>query len=126
MTDCRSVVPVSHTHFLCSGDPLAIAAAQAAHEAKKRKWKQLGPDGKPVLSVVKQRKKVDRFDGIPEDEVTKKTLPDHLGPNLDIVIVSIMEQDQALPLRFSPQPSNKLILASLWLSCLRLLVIHEI
>lgn len=119
-------MPVSHTYFLCSGDPLAIAAAQAAHEAKKRKWKQLGPDGKPVLSVVKQRKKVDRFDGIPEDEVTKKTLPDHLGPNLDIVIVSIMERDQALPLRFSPQPSHKLILASLWLSRPRVLVSHEI
>lgn len=70
------------------GDPLAIAAAQAAHEAKKRKWKQLGPDGKPILAPIKQRKKVDRFDGIPEDEVAKRTLPDHLGPNLDIVIVS--------------------------------------
>lgn len=77
--------------FLYSGDPLAIAAAQAAHEAKKRKWKQLGPDGKPVLAPIKQRKKVDRFDGIPEEEVTKKTLPDHLSPNLDIVIVSITE-----------------------------------
>lgn len=70
------------------GDPLAIAAAQAAHEAKKRKWKQVGPDGKPVIAPIKQRKKVDRFDGISEDEVAKRTLPDHLGPNLDIVIVS--------------------------------------
>ena len=71
-----------------SGDPLAIAAAQAAHEAKKRKWRQLGPDGKPIPSPMKPRKKLDRFDGLPEDEITKKTLPDHLGPNLDIVIVS--------------------------------------
>ncbi|CAL4124736.1 unnamed protein product [Meganyctiphanes norvegica] len=71
-----------------SGDPLAIAAAQAAHEAKKRKWKQLGPDGKPIPHQVKPRKKVDRFDGIPEDEVSKRTLPDHLGPGLDIVIIS--------------------------------------
>ncbi|XP_068223374.1 mucin-6-like isoform X6 [Palaemon carinicauda] len=71
-----------------SGDPLAIAAAQAAHEAKKRKWKQLGPDGKPILAPMKQRKKVDRFDGISEEDVAKKTLPDHLAPNLDIVIIS--------------------------------------
>ncbi|XP_068223371.1 trithorax group protein osa-like isoform X3 [Palaemon carinicauda] len=72
-----------------SGDPLAIAAAQAAHEAKKRKWKQLGPDGKPILAPMKQRKKVDRFDGISEEDVAKKTLPDHLAPNLDIVIIGI-------------------------------------
>ena len=36
---------------------------------------------------------MDRFDGISEDEVTKRTLPDHLGPNLDIVIVSIRGRD---------------------------------
>ncbi|XP_050707526.1 trithorax group protein osa-like isoform X2 [Eriocheir sinensis] len=81
----NGLTPAPHS----SGDPLAIAAAQAAHEAKKRKWKQLGPDGKPILAPIKQRKKVDRFDGIPEDEVSKRTLPDHLGPNLDIVIIGI-------------------------------------
>ncbi|RXG55324.1 G/T mismatch-specific thymine DNA glycosylase [Armadillidium vulgare] len=68
------------------GDPLAIAAAQAAHEAKKRKWRQMGPDGKPLPLPVKPRKRIDRFDGISEDELSKKILPDHLGPNLDIVI----------------------------------------
>ncbi|XP_042209145.1 uncharacterized protein LOC121857233 isoform X7 [Homarus americanus] len=85
----HSVSEVEGVAACLQGDPLAIAAAQAAHEAKKRKWKQLGPDGKPVLAPIKQRKKVDRFDGIPEDEVAKKTLPDHLGPNLDIVIIGI-------------------------------------
>ena len=66
-----------------------MAAAQAAHEAKKRKLKSgLGPDGKVLPTIIKPRKKMDRFDGLPEDEVAKRILPDHLGPNLDIVIVS--------------------------------------
>ena len=38
---------------------------------------------------VKERKKHDRFNGMPEEEVTKRTLPDHLTGNLDIVIVSL-------------------------------------
>ncbi|MCL4136275.1 UNVERIFIED_CONTAM: hypothetical protein GTU68_066590, partial [Idotea baltica] len=38
---------------------------------------------------VKPRKRIDRFDGISEDELSKKILPDHLGPNLDIVIIGI-------------------------------------
>ena len=72
-----------------SSDPLLVAAAQAAHEAKKRKIKtNIGPDGKIIPTIIKPRKKMDRFDGLPEDEVAKRILPDHLGPNLDIVIVS--------------------------------------
>lgn len=38
--------------------------------------------------VYKERKKHDRFNGMPEEEVSKRTLPDHLTNNLDIVIVS--------------------------------------
>lgn len=38
---------------------------------------------------VKERKKHDRFNGMPEEEVSKRTLPDHLATNLDIIIVSI-------------------------------------
>lgn len=38
--------------------------------------------------VYKERKKHDRFNGMPEEEVSKRTLPDHLSNNLDIVIVS--------------------------------------
>jgi len=40
--------------------------------------------------VYKERKKHDRFNGMPEEEVSKRTLPDHLTNNLDIVIVSIV------------------------------------
>lgn len=39
------------------------------------------------IPVFKERKKHDRFNGMPEEEVSKRTLPDHLTPNLDIVIV---------------------------------------
>jgi len=38
---------------------------------------------------VKERKKHDRFNGMPEEEVTKRFLPDHLTSNLDIIIVSL-------------------------------------
>ncbi|CAN8025418.1 unnamed protein product, partial [Ixodes persulcatus] len=50
------------------------------------------PEGRRVLKqekltdTFKQRKKIDRFEGMPEEEVAKRTLPDHLVPNLDIVI----------------------------------------
>lgn len=36
---------------------------------------------------IKERKKHDRFNGMPEEEVSKRTLPDHLTTNLDIIIV---------------------------------------
>ncbi|XP_041350132.1 probable serine/threonine-protein kinase tsuA [Gigantopelta aegis] len=35
------------------------------------------------------RKKRDRFNGMPEEDVVKRTLPDHLAENLDIVIIGI-------------------------------------
>ena len=34
------------------------------------------------------KKKRDRFKGMSEDEVLMRMLPDHLIPNLDIVVVS--------------------------------------
>ncbi|KAH3892716.1 hypothetical protein DPMN_016842 [Dreissena polymorpha] len=37
--------------------------------------------------VTVKKRKVDRFKGMPEEEVAKRLLPDHLAPNLDIVIV---------------------------------------
>lgn len=44
---------------------------------------------KGVNETFKERKKVDRFNGMPEEEVAKRTLPDHLVPNLDIVVIGI-------------------------------------
>ena len=42
-----------------------------------------GPNG-----VMKEKKKRDRFKGMSEEEVLKRLLPDHLAPDLDIIIVS--------------------------------------
>lgn len=42
---------------------------------------------KPV--VTKERKKHDRFNGLTDEEVSKRTLPDYLTENLDIIIVSV-------------------------------------
>lgn len=41
-----------------------------------------------LCKVIKERKKHDKFNGMSEDEVSKRTLPDHLANNLDIIIVS--------------------------------------
>ena len=38
----------------------------------------------------KPRRKHNRFNGLPEEEVMKKLLPDLICPNLDILIVSII------------------------------------
>ncbi|XP_074644620.1 uncharacterized protein LOC141901335 isoform X2 [Tubulanus polymorphus] len=42
-----------------------------------------------VTNTLPVRKKRDRFNGMPEDEVARRILPDHLKPGLDIVIVGI-------------------------------------
>ena len=43
----------------------------------------------PIVDT-KERKRHDRFNGLTEEEVTQRTLPDHLTPNLDVVIVSFL------------------------------------
>ena len=42
----------------------------------------------------KVRKKRERFGGMPEEEVAKKTLPDLICPNLDILIVSKISKNK--------------------------------
>lgn len=44
--------------------------------------------GLAAVRPVKERKKHDRFNGMSEEEVSRRTLPDHLAENLDIIIVS--------------------------------------
>ncbi|XP_048487022.1 trithorax group protein osa isoform X3 [Plutella xylostella] len=48
-----------------------------------------GMEGALVPRVVKERKKHDRFNGMSEEEVSRRTLPDHLQENLDIIIIGI-------------------------------------
>ena len=74
----------------------AVAAAWAEHDAKKRRKTGAPPPPPPSLTPpaptqdppVKPRKKMDRFGGLEEEEVAKRTLPDILKHGLDIVIVS--------------------------------------
>jgi len=40
-----------------------------------------------LTDICPARKKRDRFNGLTEDEVLAKTLPDHLAYDLDIIIV---------------------------------------
>jgi len=54
--------------------------------AKKRKvFKQ-----EKLTDICPVRKKRDRFDGLSEDEVLAKKLPDHLAYDLDIIIVCVI------------------------------------
>ena len=39
------------------------------------------------IGAPKPRKKWDRFNGMSVEDVKQRTLPDHLAPNLDIIIV---------------------------------------
>lgn len=39
------------------------------------------------MPAEKKKRKIDRFNGMPEEEVILRTLPDHLAPDLDIVII---------------------------------------
>ena len=50
------------------------------------KMEGLGEDGK---GEKKQRRKHNRFNGMSEEDVMKRLLPDLLIPDLDILIVSI-------------------------------------
>ena len=58
--------------------------------AKKRGRKKGSKNQKQttITDSMPVRKKRDRFNGMPEEEVVKRVLPDHLAPDLDIVIVS--------------------------------------
>ena len=42
-----------------------------------------------ITDSMPVKKKRDRFKGMTEEEVAKKTLPDLICPNLDILIVSL-------------------------------------
>ncbi|KAA0193657.1 hypothetical protein HAZT_HAZT008333 [Hyalella azteca] len=79
-----------------NGNLEAVAAAWAEHDAKKRRKTGasiapavLSPPTPTPEPPVKPRKKMDRFGGLEEEEVAKKTLPDHLKHGLDIVIIGI-------------------------------------
>ncbi|KAF2366260.1 Uracil-DNA glycosylase-like [Trinorchestia longiramus] len=79
-----------------NGNLEAVAAAWAEHDAKKRRKTGappapavLAPPAPPPDPPAKPRKKMDRFGGLEEEEVAKKTLPDHLKHGLDIVIIGI-------------------------------------
>ena len=44
---------------------------------------------KKVKTETKVKRKINRFNGMSEEEVAKKTLPDYLKPGLDIVFIGI-------------------------------------
>ena len=60
-----------------------VATQVPKGKAKKQKQARI-TDEFPV-----KKRKFDRFNGMSEEEVLKRGLPDHLRPNLDIVFVGI-------------------------------------
>lgn len=69
------------------------SAEVALNAVKKELLDEYGdvPDLKQKIltDILPQKKKRDRFHGMSEDEVMCRTLPDHLVPDLDIVIIGI-------------------------------------
>ncbi|KAK3601747.1 hypothetical protein CHS0354_016110 [Potamilus streckersoni] len=68
-----------------SGCGLPTCSEVVKPTVKKKKLKQ----EKITDYVTVKKKKRDRFNGTPEEDVLKMLLPDHLAPDLDIVIVGI-------------------------------------
>ena len=62
-----------------------------------------------LTDVCPVRKKRERFDGLTEDEVLAKTLPDHLAHDLDIVIVRFISPTQFTPA--TPTRRDSLVLS---------------
>ena len=67
----------------CEGDGKLVIAEGDDLDIK---MEGLGEDGKPEK---KPRRKHNRFNGMSEEEVMKRLLPDVITPHLDILIVSI-------------------------------------
>lgn len=61
-------------------DMLPVGVDAADGQPTKRKYTK--------SEHYKQRRRHDRFNGMTEEEVRSRTLPDHLASNLDVVIVS--------------------------------------
>ena len=67
------------------------------------KLEGLGEDGKPEK---KPRRKHNRFNGMSEEEVMKRLLPDLILPDLDILIVSISMMDPWEADEYKELPEN--------------------
>ncbi|CAH1784768.1 unnamed protein product, partial [Owenia fusiformis] len=66
------------------GPPQVMPENVKSPRGRKKKVKQ-----EKMTDCMKVRKKHDRFNGMPEEEVLQRRLPDIFAPNLDIVIVGI-------------------------------------
>ncbi|XP_043084336.1 thymine DNA glycosylase, tandem duplicate 1 isoform X2 [Puntigrus tetrazona] len=85
--------------------------AKPGPKPKKAKEDKEGPpaEGQEKIDETfkKVKRKVDRFKGMSEEEVMKKTLPDILTPNLDYVIIGINPGLMAAYIgRWFPGPGN--------------------
>ncbi|ENN74337.1 hypothetical protein D910_12789 [Dendroctonus ponderosae] len=82
------------THMMHPMPPLNPIMPGPKKRGRKKKIKPEPGDFPQEMNVgiprpIKERKKHDRFNGMPEEEVSKRTLPDHLTENLDIIIIGI-------------------------------------
>ncbi|CAH0697661.1 unnamed protein product [Spodoptera exigua] len=87
-----------HEHHAHMMHPQQMMLNQPKKRGRKKKIKdengmelkaEAGMEGALVPRPVKERKKHDRFNGMSEEEVSRRTLPDHLAENLDIIIIGI-------------------------------------
>lgn len=96
MLQAPQMVPqhMQHPHMM---HPQQMMLNQPKKRGRKKKIKdengmEIKLDGgmeSLVPRPIKERKKHDRFNGMSEEEVSRRTLPDHLAENLDIIIIGI-------------------------------------
>ncbi|XP_047519427.1 atrophin-1 isoform X2 [Pieris napi] len=88
-------LPHQHPHMQMHPQQMMLNQPKKRGRKKKIKdengmeIKTEGLEGALIPRPVKERKKHDRFNGMSEEEVSRRTLPDHLAENLDIIIIGI-------------------------------------
>ncbi|RXN06900.1 G T mismatch-specific thymine DNA glycosylase-like protein [Labeo rohita] len=91
-----------HPEDVAQMDPAAVQKAKEDKDAPPAEGQE-----KIDETFKKVKRKVDRFKGMSEEEVMKKTLPDILTPNLDYVIIGINPGLMAAYIgRWFPGPGN--------------------
>ena len=103
----------------CEGDGKLVIAEGDDLDIK---MEGLGEDGKPEK---KPRRKHNRFNGMSEEEVMKRLLPDVITPHLDILIVSISLRNDVPQ---SPLSSSHLMMSviSTWPDSTRLFLTNKL
>lgn len=100
----------------CLSAPVKGRKRKSKSEPKKPAAKVAKSKGKQekITDSFKVKRKVDRFNGVSEAELLTKTLPDILTFNLDIVIVSHVQESYLSKITFVANSDSGLLINAQW------------